>query len=207
MKKLILAFTLLFSVVCFAQSAEQKKILEDAQSFMVSFEKKDYGKILEMSHPMLLEKFDREMLISAFKTILEGNEEFSIDIKKPAASSYSVSEIFQTKDGSRYAFISFPMSMDMTFHNQSFDAEGKQMMINMMEVQGMKTRFIDDNSVNMQKLSLTIALNDKSTGNKWKYVNHDEDSPMYTMVMPVEIIKKAKSYYSDLLLKEKENAN
>ena len=207
MKKIFFVFVVLISTLFSAQTAEQNKILEDSQSFMVSLEKRDYDKILEMSHPMLLEKFDKEMLISAFKMIFEGNEEFGIDIKKPDNNMYEVSEVFETKDKSKYAFVTYPMSMNMVFHKQSFDADMKKTMISMMEVKGMKASFINDNTVNIKKLALTVALKDKSTGNQWRYVNHDEDSPMYTMVMPVEIIKKAKSFYSDLLLKEKENAN
>lgn len=178
------------------------------QSLMSSYNKRDYDRILEMSHPMLLEKFDREFLISSFKTIFEENDEFSVTIKNVDPENFQVSEIFRTDDASsQYAFVSFPMDMDMKFKKQTFDEDSRKMMISMLEVQGMTAKFISDNTVNIKKLALTVALKDSSTANQWRYMNHDENNPMYVTVIPVEVIRKAKGYYSDLLLKEKENAN
>lgn len=206
MKKFLLFFGLLFSAVVFAQSAEQKQILKDTQSFMTFLEQKNYDKILEMSHPALTEKFEKQMLIDAFKMIFEGNDQFTMRLNPIADSAYKVSDVYKD-DNSQYAFVSFPMNMEMTFKNQKFDADTKKMMVNMMEVQGMKAKFVNDSTVNISKLALTLALKDQSTNNRWKYINHDENNPFYATIVPVEIIKKAKSYYSDLILKQKENAN
>ena len=95
----------------------------------------------------------------------------------------------------------------MTFKNQKFDDSQKEMMVNMMEVQGMKTKFLNENSLEMSKQSMMIAMNDASTKNQWKYLNYDETNPLYVSVVPVEIMKKAKNYYADFLIKNKENAN
>ena len=54
---------------------------------------------------------------------------------------------------------------------------------------------------------MRIAMNDSATKNQWKYLNFDESNPMYASVVPAEIMKKAKSYYADFLIKNKENAN
>ncbi len=206
MKNLFFFFALLFSGVCFAQTAEQNQILQDSRSFMKFLDQKNYEKILEMSHPALTEKFDKEMLIQAFKMVFEGNEELSMKIYPIDDNQYSVSEVF-TEGTAKYAFVSFPMKMQMVFKKQKLDDAAKKMMINAMEVQGMKAHFTDDSTVEVNKLALTLALKDQSTNNIWKYINHDDNNAIYTSIVPVEIIKKARSYYSDLLIKQKENAN
>ena len=206
MKKILSIFGVFFTFLLFAQTTDKQKVLADTQSFMQLYEKKDYDKILEMSHPKLLEKFDRQMLLSAFKTVFEGNDEFKISLDKVDNSAYKVSEIYQD-NGSKYAFVSYPMSMKMTFLKQKLDTDTKKMMISMMEAKGMKASFTDDSTMSIKKSALVVALYDKSTGNQWKYTNHDDNNPMYTSIIPVNIIKKAQAYYSDLLLKEKENAN
>lgn len=206
MKSFLLLFAFLLSGIVFAQNAEQKQILEDTRSFMKYLEQKNYDKILEMSHPALTEKFERKMLIDAFKMVFEGNDELSIKIDPIDDSKYIASDVF-TEGESRYAFVSFPLNMEMVFKKQKLDEAAKKMLINAMEVQGMKARFVNDSTFQVSKLSLTLALKDKSTNNLWKYINHDDNNALYTSLVPVEIIKKARSYYSDLLIKQKENAN
>lgn len=206
MKKQLLFLALMFSLVLTAQTAEQQKILAESQAFMELYDKKDYNKILEMSHPALLEKFDKQVLLSAFKTIFEGNEEFSIGIDKVAKDAYNISDIY-TDGSTRYAFVDYPMSMSMVFKGKPLDEDTKKMMVSMMEAQGMKATFTDAQTVNIKKHAMMVAINDASTKNQWKYVNHDANSPMYTMIVPKEIIKKANSYYGDLLLKDQDHAN
>lgn len=110
-------------------------------------------------------------------------------------------------DQIKYAFVTYPMKMKMTFLKEKFDAEKKTAMIGMMEVQGMKAKFLDDSTVEISKESMIVAINDKSTGNVWKYMNYDETNPFFASVIPVEVLKKAKEYYADFLIKQKENAN
>lgn len=173
---------------------------------MTFFEQKNYDKILEMSHPGLVERFDKKMLIDAFKMIFEGNDEFSVKLNSVPAKDFEVSEIFESGN-SKFAFVSFPMNMEMKFKNHKLDSESQKMMVNMMEVQGMNAKFVDESTVQITKLALTLALKDKSTNNEWRYLNHDESNPLYTTIVPIEIVKQAKSYYSELLIKQKENAN
>ncbi|WP_390451171.1 hypothetical protein [Chryseobacterium sp. Alg-005] len=206
MKKLFFIF-ILISGFLMAQSADQKKILDDSRSIMVLMEKKDYNGILNLTHPAIFEKISKETMVDAFKTMFEGNEEFKIEIGKIDENAFKASDVFSGKDNVKYAFVTFPMNMKMTFLKEKFDDEKKKMMIGMMEVQGMKARFLNDNTIEMSKESMTVALNDKSTGNVWKYVNYDETNPLYASVIPTEVMKKAKEYYADFLIKQKENAN
>lgn len=188
----------------FAQTEEQKKILDDSQAFMSSFSSKNYDKILEMSHPAITKKFDKEFLISSFKTMLEGNDELTVSFNPIEASAYNVSEIFETKEKTKYAFVSYPLSINMEFLKQKFDEKTKNMMKNMMKMQEMDVKFLTDSSLVMDKKAMTVAINDASTNNIWKYINHDENNPMYIEVVPVEIIKKAKEYKSAMLVQKAE---
>lgn len=208
MKKLIFFLLIIISNIAFSQSDEQKIILKDSEAFMTYFEQKNYDKILEMSHPGLLEKFDKKMLIEGFKMVFEGNDEFKIKVNPVDKNLYQVSDIFTNKNGGKYAFITFPMSMEMNFLKQKIDEERKKLMLDMLAAQGMEGTFINDNTVSIKKTSMTVAINDKSTNNTWKYLNHDENNPLYISIVPVDIIKQAKGYYSDILIKQKEeNAN
>lgn len=207
MRKLFLSFLLICSVFMMAQSADEKKILEDSQSFMSLLEKKDYDMMLDMTHPGIFEKMDKSTLSNSFKAMLEGNEEFKIEIINTDKNAFSVSQIFKTGDGVKYAFVTYPMKMKMTFLKEKFDEEKKKMMLGMMEMQGMKAQFTNDSALEMSKESMIIALNDKVTKGSWKYLNYDEANPLYVSVVPAEIMTKAKEYYADFLIKQKKNAN
>ncbi|AZA81115.1 hypothetical protein C1637_00600 [Chryseobacterium lactis] len=207
MKRLIFLFALICCGWIAAQSADQKKILEDSQAFMSMFQKKDYQGMLDMTHPAIFEKIDKKTMIDGFKRLLEGNDEFTIEIIDADKEMFSVSDIFTTADNIKYAFSAYPMKMKMSFLNEAIDDEKKKMMLGLMEAQGMKARFLNDTTMEMSKQSMILALNDKSTGNTWKYLNYDEANPLYISIVPVEVMKKAKEYYVNLLIKQKGNAN
>lgn len=206
MKKAFFVFLIFSFATLWSQKWDLAIIKEDASLFMTKFQNKDYDGILEMTHPAIFEKFDKETMKGLFQKMFEDNEEFQIEIIDVDKLTFEVSDVLKSKD-TKYAFITHPIKMKMIFKNQKFDDSQKGMMINMMEVQGMKTKFINDNSLEMSKQSMMIAMNDASTNNLWKYLNYDEVNPLYVSVVPVEIMKKAKSYYADFLIKNKENAN
>lgn len=207
MKKLILLFLFICSGFMFAQSADQKKILEDSQAFMSMFQKKDYEGMLNLTHPAIFEKVDRKIMTDGFKALFEGNDEFRMEMIDTDKNAFSVSDIFTTQDNIKYAFSTYPMKMKMIFLKEKFDEDKKKMMMGMMEAQGMEAVFLNDTTLEMSKQSMILALNDKTTGNTWKYLNYDEANPLYVSIVPVEIMKKAKEYYANLLIKQKENAN
>ncbi|HCM32795.1 hypothetical protein SAMN05421768_109129 [Chryseobacterium joostei] len=190
-----------------AQSADQKKILEDSKAFMSLFEKKDYEGMLDLTHPAIFEKVDRKMMADSFNSLFEGNDEFKMELVETDKNIFSVSDVFTTQDNTKYAFSTYLMKMKMIFLKESFDEDKKKMMLGMMEAQGMNAKFLNDTTLEMSKQSMILALNDKSTGNTWKYLNYDEANPLYVSIVPVEVMKKAKEYYANLLIKQKENAN
>lgn len=209
MRKLVLIFLFVFSGLTVAQSADQKKILADTQSFMDLLRKKDYNGILNMTHPAILEKFDKEALIAGFKSAFEGGSEaYKIEVKNIAKSAFQVSDVFKTPDNSsEYAFATYPITLIVTFMNEKLDEPRQQAAKAIMEGKGMKVQFLNDNTMEMSKPSMIIALKDKSTGNAWKYLNYDESNMMLLFVVPNETMKKAKEYYAGLLNKQQENAN
>ncbi len=190
-----------------AQSADQKKILEDSKAFMSLFEKKDYEGMLDLTHPAIFEKVDRKMMADSFNSLFEGNDEFKMELVETDKNVFNVSDVFTTQDNTKYAFSTYLMKMKMIFLKESFDDEKKKMMLGLMEAQGMNAKFLNDTTLEMSKQSMILALNDKSTGNAWKYLNYDEANPLYVSIVPVEVMKKAKEYYANLLIKQKENAN
>ncbi|MGE8433787.1 hypothetical protein [Chryseobacterium joostei] len=207
MKNIFFAFLLICSGFLMAQSADQKKILEDSKAFMSLFEKKDYEGMLDLTHPAIFEKVDRKMMADSFNSLFEGNDEFKMELVETDKNIFSVSDVFTTQDNTKYAFSTYLMKMKMIFLKESFDEDKKKMMLGMMEAQGMNAKFLNDTTLEMSKQSMILALNDKSTGNIWKYLNYDEANPLYVSIVPVEVMKKAKEYYANLLIKQKENAN
>ncbi|WP_106918015.1 hypothetical protein [Chryseobacterium aurantiacum] len=207
MKNILFAFLLICSGFLMAQSADQKKILEDSKAFMSLFEKKDYEGMLDLTHPAIFEKVDRKMMADSFNSLFEGNDEFKMELVETDKNVFNVSDVFTTQDNTKYAFSTYLMKMKMIFLKESFDDEKKKMMLGLMEAQGMNAKFLNDTTLEMSKQSMILALNDKSTGNAWKYLNYDEANPLYVSIVPVEVMKKAKEYYANLLIKQKENAN
>ncbi|NIF07347.1 hypothetical protein F3J23_18150 [Chryseobacterium sp. Tr-659] len=207
MKRLIFIFLFICSGCMLAQSADQKKILEDSQTFMSMVQKKDYDGMMNLTYPAIFEKIDRDMMIRGFKMLLEENDYFKIDVLDLDKQRLKVSDIFNTDENIKYAFASYPMEMKMTFNSEDLDEKKKKVLMNVMEMQGVRAKFLDDNSVEANKLIIVIALNDKSTGNTWKYLNYYDGNRAYASVVPAEVMKKAKEYYANLLTKEKENAN
>lgn len=204
--KITIFFAIIFSSFFLAQTSDQKKIFEDAVGFMKYTESKDYDKILDLTHPALFEKMDREIIKNSFKAIFEGNDDFSLQLLTKEAEGFEVSEVYK-QGNTKYAFVTHPTHIIMSFKNKISDPTHQKMMVDMMEAQGMKAKFINDSSIEMTKQSMMLALNDASTKNTWKYLNYDESNYLYLSIVPEEIMKKAKSYYADFLIKKKENAN
>lgn len=206
MKKLLFVLFLVLVTPVFGQNATQKKLLEDVYSIAQYMEQKDYDKILDLTHPKVFEYVKRDQMKVFFSSLLEGDKELKIRLNKVEKKDFEVSEIFQTQEGAEYAFVTHPTDMDMVLVNKKIGEEEKQMYIMVFEMKGMEAKFINDNTINIKKLGLSIAIKDDSTNNTWRYANHDEGNPLYVKILPVEIIKKAKDYMFEKTLKEKEKA-
>lgn len=200
-------FVVVFTSINFAQEVSEDSIKEIdsmASKMFTDMNNRDYDAIIEMTHPKVFDLVPKETMVSVFKSTLEGNSEFSIEIPKQIPE-YKISDIFKDEEGgSDYAFVSYDMEMSMTFNNESFDEETKETMVKMMKMQGMDAEFVSDKTVHLNMLNrMTILIKDESTNNKWAMINYDPDSPLFFQLLSATVIEKAKSYYQDLMIAQK----
>lgn len=194
-------FFLFFVGFSFAQSQQEAKdkILADNKTILNAMDSKSYDVILDLTHPALYKIVDREMLKGAFKQIFEGNGELKIEILKNPNAQFTVSDIMKTKDNaSEYAFVTYPISMKMTYLKNSFEPSQYATMEDIFKQQGMNAKFLSKNEMEVSKLSLSIAVKDASTNNQWKYVNYEPNNMMFASIIPEEIMNKAKEYNTQL---------
>lgn len=181
------------------QQETKDKILADNKSILNAMDAKNYDAILDLTHPALYKIVDREMLKGAFKQIFEGNDELKIEIINNPSAKFSVSDIMKTKDNaSEYAFVTYPISMKMTYLKNSFEPNQYATMEDIFKQQGMNAKFLSKNEMEVSKLSLSIAVKDASTNNQWKYVNYEPNNMMFASIIPEEIMNKAKEYNTQL---------
>ncbi len=200
-------FVVVFTSINFAQEVSEDSIKEIdsmASKMFTDMNNRDYDAIIEMTHPKVFDIVPKETMVSVFKSTLEGNSEFSIEIPKQIPE-YKISDVFKDEEGgSDYAFVSYDMEMSMTFNNESFDEETKETMVKMMKMQGMDAEFVSDKTVHLNMLNrMTILIKDESTNNKWAMINYDPDSPLFFQLLSATVIEKAKSYYQDLMIAQK----
>ena len=203
---ILCSFLLLINIQIFAQTSNntQKHVDSLANKMFVDMNNRDYDAILDMMHPKAFEMAPRESLKGIFKSTFEGNEEFAINIPK-IIPKYKLSEIFKSdKNNLEYAFVSYDMKMNMTFHKQEFDDESKKMMITMMKAKDMDVTFLTNNNLDiLMNDRVTVILRDDSTKNKWVMVNYDPDSPLFYQIVPEGLLETAKTYKQNLMAERK----
>lgn len=203
LKKVSITLLMILSVsIGFSQDSKERDEIEKMTLKMFNdMNQKNFDSIVNMTYPKVFEIASKEMLKDFFKSMFEGNEEFSISIDKEIPK-YKVSEIFKDeKSNLDFAFVSYSMKMNMTFLSQEFDEETKEIMIKMMAAQGMEVNFVSNNSMRViQNNSLVLFLKDDITNQKWKMLNYNPDSPIFFKMLPIEVIEKSKDYYQGLLL-------
>lgn len=206
-KKIVFILFLLIGVNSFGQDENSTDIAEVKVLTEKMFEdtnNRDFDALLDASHPKLFEIVSKEQMKQVLKSTLEGNEEYSIEIPK-IEPVYKLSKVFEEEnDNLKYVFISYEMKMKMTFNNQEFDNESKEMMKLMMEGKGIDVEFISKSSLKMLiKNSIVIALKESATDNKWVMINYDADSPIMYRLLPTFVLESAKKYKQNLMLESK----
>lgn len=203
----LIALVVFSSHTLIAQKSNETIVKEMAKQIFVDINNKDYDAILDMTYPKIFDMAPREQMKSIIKSTLEGNNNMSIDIPK-TVPDYKLTKIVENKEESlAYAFLSYDMSMKMTFFNQTFDDNAKQGMKSMMQSQGMDAEFISDNSVKViMNDRVTILIKDKTTKDKWAIINYDP-SPMISSLLPSEVVEAAKKYQEDLLSKREKSTD
>ncbi|MCF7560115.1 hypothetical protein L3X39_05645 [Sabulilitoribacter multivorans] len=181
-----------------------KEVESIAKKMFVDMNNRDYDAIIDMMHPNVFEMVPKETLKTLFKSALEGNEAYSIELPT-SIPEYKVSKIFKSEEENlEYSFVSYEMDMKMTFNNEEFDEEAKEMMIPMMKAQGMDVEFISNNTMSVSmKDRMTVIMKDDSTDNTWVMINYDPDSPLFYQIVPSSLIETAKEYKQNLMLESK----
>jgi hypothetical protein len=195
-------------LVCFlltSVSGFSQELNEIANKMFVDMNNRDYDAILDMTHPKVFDIVSKEQMKTVLKSTLEGNSEFSIEIPKQTPE-FKVSEVYkEEKDDLSYAFVTYDMTMKMTFHKQTFNDESKEMMKGVMQSKGMDVTFVSDNSMSvLMNNRMTIILKDTSTKGKWVMINYDPDSPLMDGILSKSLLETAKGYQQDLMLESKE---
>lgn len=211
MRKIIFTLFIVFNLQGFSQeitSENNVKVLNGlAEKMFVDMNNRDYDAILDMTHPKVFDYASKDQMKTMFKSVFEGNEEFTVDIPK-MVPNYKLSKVFTEETNHlEYAFISYDMSMKMTFKDQDFDDEGQTMMKSVMKSKGMDVDFLSNKVMNIiMNDRITIFMKDDTTANKWVMINYDPDSPLFYNIAPTSILEKGKLYNQDLLLERKKNS-
>lgn len=211
MNKIFISLSLVFLVSLFsnfaqAQVSSQEEVEQLAKQMFVDAIDRNYESIVNMSHPKIFEMVSKEVLLEQIKGMFEGNEEVKITMPD-TIPLYKVSKVKEgSNSGTKYAFVSYDMSMNMTFLKESFDDEMKGTMKNMMSVQGLDVTFISDNSVDVLiKDTLTLLVKDIDTNDQWVMINYDPDSPLFYNILSSDVIEEARKYKQDLMLEKSKN--
>jgi hypothetical protein len=199
MKRILLTILVFQSYLLVAQTNDVNQIKADFKSFNHAMQTLDFEHFLDMTYPPVFEIYDREVFKEAIKEALEGNEEIRVEIVEMDESDYIISEVFDMNSPTtKYAFISYPTRMKMTFAEQTFDAEMQEMMALMMETDIMKINFINSNTLLMDQKTLMIAINDSKTNRQWKYLNYDSEMEMSDLI-PEKVIEDAIAFFQAYL--------
>lgn len=209
--KILLFWFILLGCLTYSYAQETvntREVETVAHKMFVDLNNLDYDAILDMTHPKVFDLVSKEQMKTLFMSMFEGNDEFSVEIPK-TIPDYKVSDVYKGKENNlEYAFVSYDMSMKMTFNNQEFDDEGKEMMINMMKVQGMDVAFLSNSTMDvLMRDRVTILLKEDATENNWVMINYDPDSPITYQLLSTDLLEKTKQYRQNLLLDSKKKSD
>ncbi|GGI57427.1 hypothetical protein [Winogradskyella haliclonae] len=201
--KKILSILLISSISCFA-SAQDETLSEMTELMFKNTNERNFEALLNMTYPKIYDMVPKETMKNMFVSMFEGTDEMSIDLPK-LDPEYTLSETFTDEDSKTdYAFLTYDMSMSMTFKQESFDKEGQDLMVKMFKVQGMDATFETDSKVNVSAPNrMVIFLNNETSNNKWTMLNYDANSPIFVDLLPVGVIEKSKDYHQSIMLEAK----
>lgn len=164
---------------------------------------KDYDAILDSTHPKVFELIPKESMKDVLKSMFEGNEDLIIELPK-LNPEYKLTQIYKGENNLEYAFVSYDLNTKMTFPNQEFDDETKQIMFSSMKAKGFDIEFTSNNSMDVLiKNSMTIIIRENATNYKWAMVNYNPDSPLFYQILPSEVMEKAREHKQNLMLESK----
>ncbi|RZN83472.1 MAG: hypothetical protein EVB11_04680 [Winogradskyella sp.] len=183
---------------------DSKALSEMAKKMFESTNDRDFDTLLDMTYPKVYEIVPKETMKTMFVSMFEGTDEMSIDLPK-LTPEYELSDMFSDEEtNTDYAFLTYDMSMSMTFKKEGFDEEGQGMMIKMFKVQGMDAEFETDKKVNIKAPNrMVIFLKNETSGGKWTMINYDTNSPIFYQILSSNVLETSKSYYENIMIEAK----
>lgn len=202
--KIVLLFLITLASLNSVAQTDNQSLNDMAKKMFDSTNERDFDALLGMTYPKIYDIVPKETMKTMFVSMFEGTDEMSIDLPK-LTPEYTLSELFSDKEtNTDYAFLTYDMSMSMTFKKQGFDKDGQKMMTNMFKAQGMEAEFETDKKVNVSAPNrMVIFLKNEISNGKWTMLNYDTNSPIFSQMLSANILEKSKSYYENVMIAAK----
>lgn len=204
MKQTTILITFIISLISFNSFAQKNELKQIADNMFEVTNNRNFDALMEMTYPKIFEMVPKEQMKSIFISMFEGTDDMKVDLPKQNPK-YKISKVLRD-DVSKtdFAFLTYDMTMSMTFLKESFDNSGKEMMIKAFSTQGMDAKFETDKKVNILAPNrMIVFLKNEISKNKWSMLNYDANSPMLAQILPEEVIERSKVYYQTVLLESK----
>ena len=206
MKNLWFFIVFLCSICVHGQLSDREIIIKDNNELIASIFDKNYDNILDFTHPELYNFVSRDDMKLVMMQIFEGNEDIKMEFNRVPNAEINVTEISTLEDRTKYAFVTYPLNFTMKV-KAGFSEEQQAFLKESFKKEGMMATFKSDKEIDINKVSLSIAINSAKTDYKWKYLNHDENNPFYPRLLPKEILTKAIEYNATLIQEQNKGAN
>lgn len=185
MKKLLVALALLIGYTLNAQ--DMKALQTDATRMYKNTTAGKYEALLADTYPKIFEIVPKEKMLQVLKNTLQGDG-FVMDILD-AEPNFKFGEV-KTVDAGYYTLVDHDLLIKMTFIEPLSGLEAKNMLKNLKT--SMKTEDITYNpkfnSFTIKKRADVIAIANKVTGGKWKFLNRSSPG-MMEKVLGTDVIK------------------
>lgn len=185
MKKLLVALALLIGYTLNAQ--DMKALQTDATRMYKNTTAGKYEALLADTYPKIFEIVPKEKMLQVLKNTLQGDG-FVMDILD-AEPNFKFGEV-KTVDAGYYTLVDHDLLIKMTFIEPLSGLEAKNMLKNLKT--SMKTEDITYNpkfnSFTIKKRADVIAISNKVTGGKWKFLNRSSPA-MMEKVLGTDVIK------------------
>ena len=193
MKTIFLALLFFgFGVISYAQ--QDTSLVNRVNEMLKLTQLKDIERVMDYTYPKLFTIAPKEAVIAAMKNAYD-TEDFIIELD--SVQILTIFPVFRINDTS-YVKVKHTMLMKMKYKEpyDSTDAEGKELMVSLMEQKFGKGNVRFDPNANSLNIFMTpdmVGIKNKSS--KWTFANLDTDNPqMLSMLFSKQVLDKLKEY-------------
>ena len=187
--KKIALLLLLISQVTVGQDLNSLKI--EAQKVYEATAILDFDKIIDGTYPKVFEIVSKEQMKQILISTFNGNDEMKIKLLN-VPPDFKFGEIKKI-DTQTFCLIDHNLSMELTLQEKIEDDEEAEMMLEIFKA-GMETDKVtfnkETNTFTIKKISTMIAIADKATNNKWKFLNKDKENVLATKLFSKKVLKE-----------------